>query len=215
MKNLVTLVCIINAIGTFGGKVALRLVGPEVHHTLTYSEPSREVNQLSRALAADGHRFGERIGLMAPTCLDWFLVAYAIHAQGFTDIEWSVRRALAHQAVSSLAVGASILQKGDRLVWFPEGRRSPDGGLQPFKSGIGLLLEHFSVPVVPLAILGTFDALPTEKTLPHLVPIKVIFGKPMSADELAGRGSGQHHHERITSGLRQVIQGLGNLKEQV
>jgi long-chain acyl-CoA synthetase len=118
-------------------------------------------------------------------------------------------------AVSSLAVGAFILRRGDDLVWFPEGRRSPDGGLQQFKPGIGLLLEHFQVPVIPVAIQGTFEALPTEKSLPRLVPIKVIFGRPMSAEELAAKGSGSDLHARITTGLHQVVKELGNLREQV
>jgi hypothetical protein len=49
-------------------------------------------------------------------------------------------------AISSLALGAAILQRRQNLVWFPEGRRSPTGELQRFLPGIGMLLERFKVP---------------------------------------------------------------------
>jgi long-chain acyl-CoA synthetase len=49
----------------------------------------------------------------------------------------------------AIRLGARVLQAGEVLVWFPEGRRSLDGGLQPFRRGIGVLLEQAPVPVVP------------------------------------------------------------------
>ena len=79
---------------------------------------------------------------------------------GWTGIVFAdpVRRALARLvqaipidpqrgAASSLALGGAVLKRGMGLVWFPEGRRSEDGKLQPFMPGLGMLLEHFSVPV--------------------------------------------------------------------
>ena len=58
-------------------------------------------------------------------------------------------------ALSSLAFGAAVLKRKKNLIWFPEGGFSPTGALQPFKPGIGLLLEHYPVPVVPVFLHGT------------------------------------------------------------
>ena len=63
-------------------------------------------------------------------------------------------------AGSSLALAAAVLKRGHCLIWFPEGERSPTGTLLPFRPGIGLLLARFPRPIVPVFILGTFEALP-------------------------------------------------------
>ncbi len=49
--------------------------------------------------------------------------------------------------MSRLAFGAAVITRDQNLVWFPEGERFPDGQLQPFRAGIGLLLEHHQTRV--------------------------------------------------------------------
>ena len=92
---------------------------------------------------------------------------------------------------SSLAFGAAALKEGNGLVWFPEGQRSPDGGLQRFERGIGLLLDHYRVPVVPVAISGTREAMPPGKALPRPAKVTVVFGEldwsPKVHDQVIGR----------------------------
>src|SRR5215210_4552090 len=58
----------------------------------------------------------------------------------------------ARTGTSSLAFGAAVLGRGKNLVWFPEGERSWTGDLGPFKRGLGVLLEHYRVPVVPVFV---------------------------------------------------------------
>lgn len=112
-------------------------------------------------------------------------------------------------ALSSLAVGAAVLKRQLNLSWFPEGRRSPEGILQTFRPGIGLLVEHYHVPVIPVYIKGTFEALPTGKYWPSLRQVTVVFGEPLTGEQLAAKGSGSQQHERITSGLYQAVKELG------
>jgi long-chain acyl-CoA synthetase len=76
-------------------------------------------------------------------------------------------------AASSLAFGAAVLKRRMALVWFPEGARSEDGSLQPFKPGVGLLLEHYPVPVVPVIIRGVYAAWPRRRWLPRFQSIEV------------------------------------------
>ena len=109
---------------------------------------------------------------------------------------------------SSLAVGAAVLKKSGTLVWFPEGRRSPDGQLQVFKQGIGQLLTHMDVPVVPTVITGSDLALPCDSWRFHLRPIHLNFGKPISSGDLLQAGHGVNARDRITDALYKEIKTL-------
>ena len=60
----------------------------------------------------------------------------------------------------------SILRSGLSVVVFPEGARSWDGKVRPFKRGAFLLATEFSLPVVPITIDGAFAVLPRFKKLP-------------------------------------------------
>ncbi|MCF8061683.1 MAG: AMP-binding protein [Deltaproteobacteria bacterium] len=110
--------------------------------------------------------------------------------------------------ISSMAFGAAVIKRGWGLVWFPEGRRSPDGRLQPFKTGVGLLLEHHPVPVVPAVIRGTERILPPGKAIPRPGEITVMFGPPLDPAELARRGTGREARVRIASALQEEVARL-------
>src|SRR4030095_14654149 len=58
------------------------------------------------------------------------------------------------------------LKRGSSIMMFPEGTRSPDGGLQPFRDGAFRLAIDCGLPVVPIVIDGTHEILPKgEKTV--------------------------------------------------
>jgi long-chain acyl-CoA synthetase len=103
--------------------------------------------------------------------------------------------------LSSLALGAAVLKEQKSLIWFPEGERSASGELQPFKPGVGLLLAHFSVPVVPVIIRGSYEALPPGKRWPRLRTITVSFGAPLNPKQLAREGTGDEKYQRISAAL--------------
>ena len=112
--------------------------------------------------------------------------------------------------VSSLAFGAAVLARGKSLIWFPEGERSPSGELQQFRPGIGMLLEHFQAPVVPVSIQGTFRAMPRGRATIRPTKVKVIFGEPLDVRELAERpGEDGKPHDRIVHALRDRVAELG------
>ncbi len=110
--------------------------------------------------------------------------------------------------ISSLAIGAAVLKRNHPLVWFPEGRRSPDGKLAPFRPGLGLILEHCKTPVLPVYIEGAYDALPVGRRIPRPGRIVVHIGKPRNPDELANEGEGNSAHERITHALHDAVAKL-------
>ncbi|MBP5406323.1 AMP-binding protein [bacterium] len=76
------------------------------------------------------------------------------------------------EIVDSIKRMASVLKKGRNILIFPEGTRSRDGQLGDFKQTFSLLACELSVPVVPVAIKGAFEAFPRNKKFPH--PLKKI-----------------------------------------
>ena len=87
--------------------------------------------------------------------------------------------------VTALAAGAAVLRRSCNLVWFPEGSRSRDGSLQEFKFGVGALARHFKVPVVPVAIEGSYEALPPQVRIPRFYSrITVRFAAPLLPDQM-------------------------------
>lgn len=102
---------------------------------------------------------------------------------------------------SSLALAAAVLKQRRGLIWFPEGERSQSGALQDFRRGIGMLLSHYPVPVVPVYILGSHAALPPQRRLPRLRPIHVQFEAPLDPQQLARQGEGEDPAERMVAAL--------------
>jgi len=82
--------------------------------------------------------------------------------------------------ISVLRASAALLSSGKSLLIFPEGERSIDGQLLPFKKGIGVLACELSVPIIPVKIEGSFQAWPPDAQRPHLHPIKVNIGKSLT-----------------------------------
>jgi long-chain acyl-CoA synthetase len=106
---------------------------------------------------------------------------------------------------TGLTVGAAILRRGRILVWFPEGHRSSDGQLQPFKRGVGVLMQELGAPVVPVHIAGTHAAMPPDARLPRSFPrITVTFGQPLSIADLGA----PEDLDELVDALRQRLAAL-------
>src|SRR5829696_7399952 len=108
--------------------------------------------------------------------------------------------------LSNLAFGAAGLRRGQNLVWFAEGERSPSGSLQPFKPGMGILLSYYPVPVVPVFIRGMYEAMPRGRFLRRLVQVTVSFGEPVDPD---GLDEASRSQEQIVQAVRERVAALG------
>jgi 1-acyl-sn-glycerol-3-phosphate acyltransferase len=71
-----------------------------------------------------------------------------------------LRRGAAESIRRMYARCAELLAQGSPILLFPEGTRSASGALQPFKDGAFRLAVEAGVPVIPVAIQGTWDTLP-------------------------------------------------------
>jgi 1-acyl-sn-glycerol-3-phosphate acyltransferase len=72
-----------------------------------------------------------------------------------------------------------LLRQGEPLVIFPEGGRSPDGRLQPFRAGAFRLALAAGAPVVPVTIAGAFEAWPVGRRLPRPGRITITYHQPL------------------------------------
>jgi 1-acyl-sn-glycerol-3-phosphate acyltransferase len=105
-----------------------------------------------------------------------------------------------------------VLGPRQPVLIFPEGTRSTTGALQPFQAGLGLLASRLQIPIVPVAIKGTFQALPKGQTIPRRHPIEVRFGKLIEASSEIfvlrdgnGRVGYQEFVNRIQSEIEQLL----------
>jgi long-chain acyl-CoA synthetase len=108
----------------------------------------------------------------------------------------------------AIGTARAVLKEGGSLVWFPEGRRSPDGTLLPLRPGIGVLLKEQSCLVVPTYLKGTFEAWPTARRLPRPGRVTVAFGHPVSVAELVAEGTGDSEETRIRAALEHRLRAL-------
>lgn len=110
--------------------------------------------------------------------------------------------------VAGMTAAAAVLERGQNLIWFPEGWRSRTGELQEFKPGIGMLLKRFPVPVVPVAIRGAHASLPPGRMVPRPRTIVVGFGEALDPAGLERDGEGAKPEDRITDALRRHTAAL-------
>jgi 1-acyl-sn-glycerol-3-phosphate acyltransferase len=74
---------------------------------------------------------------------------------------------------------ARALREGYALLLYPEGTRSKDGSIGPFRGGIGRLIAEFpGTPVVPAYVGGTARVMPKGKLVPRPYQVTVRFGEP-------------------------------------
>jgi 1-acyl-sn-glycerol-3-phosphate acyltransferase len=123
----------------------------------------------------------------------------AMRKAGYIPIDRSDNRA----AMASLQLAARRIREGSSVIIFPEGTRTLDGRLLPFKSGGFLLALRSGRPVVPVAIVGTHEALPAKSLLINPGPIEVRLGRPLPT---AGLKAAQR--EQLCQATREQVLGL-------
>jgi 1-acyl-sn-glycerol-3-phosphate acyltransferase len=86
------------------------------------------------------------------------------------------------------------LERGRAVLVFPEGERTPHGGMLPLKPGIHLLIKRTQSWIVPVGIAGAYDVWPRWRPAPVPAPlcqpgargIAVVIGEPFPSSALAG-----------------------------
>jgi 1-acyl-sn-glycerol-3-phosphate acyltransferase len=112
--------------------------------------------------------------------------------------------------VGAVKEAITRLQEGDVLNVYPEGSRTETGEIMPMEKGIGLLIRRAKVPVVPVAIDGSFEAWRKGRKLFRRWPIRLQYGPPMDLAHLKG----EQIVERVGETLRKMYDDLRSRRGQ-
>lgn len=87
---------------------------------------------------------------------------------------------------AALRTGKRMLDEGRLLGIYPEGTRSPNGLLYRGKTGIARMALESKVPVVPVAMINTFEIQPPGTIRPRLHRVGIRYGAPMDFSQFDG-----------------------------
>ncbi len=127
--------------------------------------------------------------------MGWYL-----RRQGHVPIERSDPKA----TLRSMAEAARVIREERKsLISFPEGTRSMDGEMLPFKEGTALLALRSGTPIVPMAIIGTDAVMPAKALEIYGGDVLMRVGQPLPVEGMDARQRGE-----LTERLRQEIIAL-------
>jgi 1-acyl-sn-glycerol-3-phosphate acyltransferase len=142
---------------------------------------------------------------IAKHALKWVpLLGWYMAGTGMIFLNRTHRR----EAMRSLKRAGERIRQGSNILAFPEGTRSPDGRILPFKTGSFVLALEAGVPIVPVAIEGSRLSLPANSLLPRHHPIRVKVGQPIAT---AGRRGNEREvllHE-VREAILQLHRDIG------
>ena len=148
--------------------------------------------------------------------LNLFFLGYSVYFR-HPLVKWAVKTARliavdpAVNLTEAMRASSYVLRNRKSLCVFPEGERSIDDQVKPFKKGVGVLIKETSALVVPCYIQGSHHSWPRGKAFPRPYPIKIIFGKPCTQEELKEAGAkitGGDEYEAIAAALREKVISL-------
>lgn len=125
------------------------------------------------------------------------ILGWAMAAAGYISIDRSGRR----KALESVERAVAKIRRGASVLVFPEGTRSPDGRIQPFKKGGFTLAVKAGVPVVPVSIRGSRDVLPRGSLRVRPGTIEISIGRQIPTD-----GKGPADRESLMNEVRKAIE---------
>jgi 1-acyl-sn-glycerol-3-phosphate acyltransferase len=118
---------------------------------------------------------------------------------GFVPVD----RADREKSMASIMRGAESLRSGNSFLIFPEGTRSRDGQLLPFKKGGFIMALQAQVPIVPVAVQGGRDAMHKGSSVVRPVTVTIRVGAPIPT---AGLSIGDR--DELIDRVRMQVQNL-------
>lgn len=116
------------------------------------------------------------------------------------------------QNVETFKIVGNLIAAGEKVIVFPEGRRSPDGELHSFKLGVALLALKCDCPVVPVFIKGTFEVWPRSARFPKFFGwTACYFGEPIALAPYIAMG----HREGARALTEELERRVRALKEGI
>ncbi|AXE76599.1 lysophospholipid acyltransferase family protein [Streptomyces atratus] len=132
------------------------------------------------------------------------LTAAFFHSIGQIPVDRSGKDA----GQAAIREGLGVLSRGELLGIYPEGTRSHDGRLYKGKVGVAVMAITAQVPVVPCAMVGTFEIQPPGQVLPRVKRVTIRFGEPLDFSRYAGLENQKAAIRAVTDEIMYAILGL-------
>jgi len=172
--------------------------GPAIY--VSNHESALDVWVLFRTIPRDGLRFVAKAELFRIPVFGWYL-----RLARFVPVD----RAHRARAVQALQEAGRIVRAGTSLIAFPEGTRSADGRVQPFKKGPFVVAMEAGVPVVPIAISGAAALNPKGKLEVRRGVIRVAVGAALTPQDFSDKNALLREVRRRIIELHLGLGGLG------
>jgi 1-acyl-sn-glycerol-3-phosphate acyltransferase len=128
------------------------------------------------------------------------ILSKALHLARLVPVDRADREA----AAESVDIAVEYLKEGLSFLVYPEGTRSPDGHLLPFKKGTFVMAIRAGVPVVPVSLAGTQRLMRKGDWTLHPGEVIVRYGPPVDASEYSADQRDvlrQRVQDLVTAGL--------------
>lgn len=132
------------------------------------------------------------------------LTAAFFHSIGQIPVDRSGKEA----GAAAIREGLGVLAKGELLGIYPEGTRSHDGRLYKGKVGVAVMAIRAGVPVIPCAMVGTFEIQPPGQKVPSIRRVTIRFGEPLDFSRYAGLDNQKAAIRAVTDEIMYAILNL-------
>ena len=112
---------------------------------------------------------------------------------------------------AALNTALRILSEGNLLGIYPEGTRSGDGRLYRGRTGVARMALEAGVPVIPVAMIGTYEIQPPGQVKPRVRRVGMRFGAPLDFSRYEGLGGDRFI---LRSATDEIIYALMDLSRQ-
>lgn len=166
--------------------IAIALVWTFIHIFYRHKNYGRKHFPKGGGLVASNHcSFWDPpiIGVSAPDAIHFLARETLFRSKIFGWILKQLKTHPVHRGKGNAYIfrkAIELIEGGEKVVIFPEGRRSPDGTLHKGQSGIGILVQRTRCKVVPVYVHGTYAIWNSKRKFPKLSgKTACVFGKPL------------------------------------
>jgi 1-acyl-sn-glycerol-3-phosphate acyltransferase len=116
-----------------------------------------------------------------------------------------IDRTSGRAAEAAITTGVRILREGHLLGIYPEGTRTADGRLYRGKTGVARMALEAQVPVIPVAMIGTYEIQPPGRVRPSIRRVGVVFGEPLDFSRYEGLESDRFVLRSVTDEIMYAL----------
>lgn len=120
-----------------------------------------------------------------------------------------VDREKSAKAIASIQKAGLRIRQGASIIAFPEGTRTRDGRIQPFKKGTFMVAIEAQVPIVPMAIHGASDVLPRDSFRVRPGRVRLAIGAPIPTEGLRREDRDELIHKVRSEVIRLHVESGG------